>query len=295
MMRISSAILLILTAVGTPAAAQDKARPRATTPGVKIVRDLAYGPHDRQKLDLYLPENAKDPPLVVWIHGGGWQGGSKEGAGPAKPLVEKGYAVAAINYRLTNAAPFPAQIHDCKGAVRYLKLNAGKYGYDPNRVGVFGASAGGHLVALLGLTADKKELDGDLNPGPSCAVNAVVDWFGPTDFCNWGGTGKFPPSNTANGAVDRLLGGPIAEKKEIAKAASPITYTRRDGAPILLVHGDKDGLVPLQQSQLLHDDLKKWGADSTLHVVEGGGHGAGFQTPEVAELTVKFFARTLKK
>lgn len=296
-MRKFAIVALLLLAVPSTSPGQQKAKAGNTPANVTTHRDLAYGPHERQKLDVMVPANSAGKPLIVWIHGGGWQGGSKDGPNPARGLLEQGYVVAAINYRYSRHAPFPAQLHDCKGAIRFLRLNAAKYGnFDTNRVGVIGASAGGHLAALLALTGDKKDLDGDLNPGPSSAVQAAIDWFGPTDFLNYGETGRLPSRGMADGAVDRLVGGPLADKRDVAKLASPITHSRRDGAPILFVHGDKDNLVPLQQSQLLHDDLKKWGADSTLHIVVGGGHGGpGFQTPEIAELTRKFFERTLSK
>ena len=131
-------------------------------PGVQVHRDLEYipGGHARNKLDLYLPAKADHAlPVIVWIHGGGWPGGSKEGC-PAVPFVAKGYAVASINYRLSQHAVFPAQIEDCKAAIRWLRANAEKYDLDPKRIGVWGASAGGHLVALLGTSGGERELEG---------------------------------------------------------------------------------------------------------------------------------------
>src|SRR5438067_9711157 len=164
---------------------KDKAAPKSATPfqlpeGTKAHRDLAYGAHERQKLDLFLPPDVSGPlPLVLWVHGGGWENGRKE-QNPALPFLAKGYAVAATNYRLSQHAVFPAQILDCKNAVRYLRAHAQEYGLDPDRFGVWGASAGGHLVALLGTTGENTfaEETGDTKKASS-AVQAVVDWFGP--------------------------------------------------------------------------------------------------------------------
>ncbi len=129
----------------------------------KVEKNLAYGDHERNKLDIYLPAKGNKPlPIVVWIHGGGWEAGSKENP-PAMGLLNQGYAVASINYRYSKHAPFPAQIEDCKAAIRYLRGNAAKYNIDKDHIGCMGASAGGHLVALLGTTADVAELEGKVD------------------------------------------------------------------------------------------------------------------------------------
>lgn len=160
-----------------------------------------------------------------------------------------------------------------------------------------GASAGGHLVALLGASNDDKSLEGDVggNANQSSRVQAVCSWFGAFDFLNWGGPNKLPTDGMAVSALGKLLGGTVESKLDLAKQASPITYVSKTAPPFLLLHGDKDPLVPLQQSELMHEALKKAGADSTLHVVKGGGHGLGFNTPEVSKTCAEFFARTLKK
>src|SRR5208282_1821342 len=209
--------------------------------GTKVLRDLDYvkDGHERHKLDLYLPEKAEGAlPVVVWIHGGGWSAGSKAGC-PAVPMVAQGSAVSSINYRLSQHATLPAQIEDCKAAIRWLRANAKTYHLDPDRIGVWGASAGGHLVALLGTTGGVKELEGnDGNLDQSSRVQAVVDWFGPTDFRNIGKQLESP-----NSPVSKLLGGPVSENKEKAEKASPVTYVGKDDPPFLIMHGDKDPLV----------------------------------------------------
>src|SRR4051794_4436800 len=184
--------LLLLTgllfAAGT-LTAQEAAKSATRSPipeGTKVVKDLAYGPHERHKLDLYVPPGNGPLPLVIWVHGGGWEKGSKAGGGPALDLLAKGYAVAAINYRLSQHAVFPAQIEDCKAAVRFLRSIAKEYDRDPDHFGAWGASAGGHLVALLGTTDDQAFPAGPGEKQLSSGVQAVCDWFGPSDFLHWG-------------------------------------------------------------------------------------------------------------
>jgi acetyl esterase/lipase len=257
---------------------------------VQVHRDLAYGPHqERNTLDVYVPKTDKPLPLLVWIHGGGWQAGSKDGRNPAVMLLKRGYVVASINYRLSSHDTYPAQIHDCKAAIRYLRANAKKFQIDPDHIGVWGASAGGHLVALLGTTGDVKELEGSVgdHPGVSSRVQAVCNWFGPTDLT------KINP-NTASGAVPKLLGGSIAEKGDVAKLASPVTFATKDDAPTLTIHGTQDPLVPLAHAEYLDEALKKAGVPSTVIVLEGSGHGGpAFLTPEMFDKTDAFFRKHL--
>jgi acetyl esterase/lipase len=271
-------------------------RPQAKAPeGAKVYRDLQYvkGGHERQRLDLYVPEKAKSPlPVIVWVHCGAWLAGSKDGGGPALPFAGNGYAVASINYRLSQHAKFPAQIEDCKAAIRWLRANAKTYNLDPDHFGVWGASAGGHLVALLGTSGDAKELEGDDGPtDQSSRVQAVVDWFGPTDFTKMGGSHDQPESPEA-----RLLGGPVQENKDKAARANPITYITKDDPPFLIMHGDKDTTVPFSQSELLLEALKRAGVDATFKPVTGAGHGGRqFSSDENRKLVEEFFEKHLKK
>jgi acetyl esterase/lipase len=274
--------------------AQQPQRPTPKVPaGVKALRDLAYveDGHERNRLDLYLPEKAAGRlPLVVWIHGGAWRAGSKEGC-PAMWLSGKGYAVASVNYRLSQHALFPAQIEDCKAAIRWLRANAGKYHLDPKHIGVWGGSAGGHLVALLGTTAGGKDLEaGGGNLDQSSRVQCVVEWFGPADLTRTG-HGDNPDSPVA-----QLLGGPASENQKKARKASPVTYVSKNAAPFLIMHGDKDNAVPLRQSELLAAALRKAGVEVTLQVVKDNGHGGpGFNSPESRKLIEEFFAKHLGK
>lgn len=280
--------------VAGPAPAQPPAAPPEKTapglpPGTRTEKDIPYGDHERQKLDLYLPKGDGPTPLVVWVHGGGWEGGSKADGGLARALLPRGYAVAAINYRLSKHAPFPAQIEDVKAAVRFLRANAGKYHLDPDHFGAAGASAGGHLVALLGTSGGAKDLDGDGgSKDVSSAVQAVVDFFGPTDLV------KLSPPGAKNNPVTRLLGGTTGEKKDLAVKADPITYVDPKDPPFLIIHGDKDTLVPLSQSELLQAALKKAGVESELLVIPGAGHGNGVFTKETGAKVAAFFDKHLK-
>jgi acetyl esterase/lipase len=262
--------------------------------GVKALRDLAYVKdcHERQKLDLYLPEKADAPlPVVVWIHGGAWRAGSKEGC-PAIFLAGKGYAVASINYRLSQHAAFPAQIQDCKAALRWLRAHAKKHNLDPKHIGVWGGSAGGHLVALLGTTGNLKELEGkEGNLDQSSQVQCVVDWFGPTDFRNV--PDKF--ANDPNSVIAQLLGGPPAKKKEKAALASPLAHVHKECPPFLIMHGDEDRAVPIAHSEKLAEALKKLSVPVTLVVLKGAKHGGPeFRNEESRKRIEAFFNEHLK-
>ena len=234
--------------------------------GGRVLRDLEYVPngHERQRLDLYLPENAKKPiPVIVWVHGGGWSGGSKANS-PAVRFVPRGFAVASINYRLSQHAIFPAQIHDCKAAVRWLRAHADEYNLDRTRFAAWGSSAGGQLVALMGTTNGVKELEGNLGVlDQSSDIQAVVDWFGPTDFLTVG------PKETRT----KLLGGDAQQNKEQARKASPMSYVSKNSVPHLIMHGDQDNTVPIAQSETFANALKAVGVDITFVKIEGAAHG----------------------
>jgi acetyl esterase/lipase len=257
-------------------------------PGMEALTNLSYGPHDRNKLDLVVPKAAKPVPVVLWVHGGGWEAGDKSNAMMRPALLAKGYAVASTNYRYSKQAVFPAQIADVRAAVRFLKANAKKYGIDPDRIGVMGASAGGHLVALLGVAPTVSELDGeykssDVTPDVKC----VCDIFGPADL-----TTIVPGDNAAN-PVASLLGGPSGKKKDLATLASPLAHVTKQAPPFLILHGDKDPLVPLNQSERFAKKLKEAGAECELVVLKGAGHG-GPQFAAEAPKVLAFFDKHLK-
>jgi acetyl esterase/lipase len=274
-------------------------KPPGKTPplpeGVQAVRDLEYAVRDSisLKLDLYLPrEEVKFPlPVVVWIHGGGWLNGSKDKC-PGVYLAARGFAVASISYRLTDTATWPSQIDDCYEAVRWLRGEAAKtYSLDPDHIGVWGGSAGGHLAALVGTRPAGEE-------AVSSRVQAVCDWYGPSDLLT------MPPNlvsetRTAeqvaqsNGA--KLLGATVREVPDLAKDASALYQVSGDDPPFLIMHGSADPGVPIDQSQRLHDALVRAGVESEFVVVEGAGHGGKeFQTEAVKEKVATFFEKTLR-
>jgi acetyl esterase/lipase len=288
MMLLMAVAAVGLLGMGAAAGAQKKGAGFVVPPGVQVVRNLEYvqNGHERNRLDLYLPEKAARPlPVIVWVHGGGWTNGDKTN-GPAFRFSTKGYAVASMNYRFSQHAIFPAQINDCKAAVRWLRANAQKYGLDADHIGAWGASAGGHLVALLGTTGGVRDLEGPGgNEDQSSRVQAVVDWYGPTDFLTAG----------KKDTRTNLLGGDPQENKDKARRASPMTYVSKEAAPFLIMHGDADQTVPIAQSETFAAALKAAGADVTYVVVKGGHHGGAlFATPETMEQVEAFFGKHLQ-
>ena len=254
---------------------------------------------DRQRLNVFFPEKSAKPlPLIVWIHGGAWSAGSKDHC-PAMRLLEDGYAVASVTYRFSQHGVFPAQIEDCRAAIRWLRGHAAELNIDPTRIGAWGSSAGGHLVALLGVAGDHAAWDKGENLDQSARVQAVVNWFGPADLLTMGAQSDSDSRikhDDANSPESRLIGGAVQEQKEKARAASPVTYATEDDAPMLLMHGDRDELVPHAQSIELRDALQKAGAEATLQTLPGAGHGSGdFGKRETFEAVRAFFALHLKK
>jgi acetyl esterase/lipase len=243
------------------------------------------------ELDLYRPVGATGPlPTVVWIHGGGWTTGSRAQVEQALWLVCEGFAVASIDYRLsgetTSPATFPAQIHDAKAAVRYLRATAGALGLDPERFAAFGSSAGGHLAALLGSSSGVAVLEDPSqgNAGTSSRVQAVIDWYGPTDFARMDAqllapASTCPPGSASHGAArspeSRLLGCGVAEVEcaDRVALASPLTYVDELDPPYLIAHGALDCTVPPQQSTLLYDALSAATGCALHRRVLNGAHG----------------------
>jgi len=298
-MRTMLSSLLLLCAAASHAAGQPG--PQIPLPaGTKVLKDLAYveAGHERQKLDLYLPPTRSRWPLVVSIHGGAFRMGSKDGepAQTAGALVARGFAVAAINYRLSQHAIFPAQIEDCKAAVRWLRASAPRYGYDPERVASFGGSAGGHLAAMLGTAGDVRAFEVGANPGVSSRVQAVVDFFGPTDFLQMDAHRPGPQAmvhDTPDSPESQLVGGPIRDNPDKVARANPITYVTKDDPPFLIVHGDADLLVPHHQSVLLEAALRKAGVSVRFVTIPGGPHG-GDTVAKGLSTALDFLTATLK-
>ena len=265
-------------------------------PHITIERDVPYGAvgHRTLLLDIVRPKQVpKEPmPVVVFIHGGGWAGGNKQHGLPLlAPLAEKGYFCVSVGYRLSGEAAWPAQIHDCKAAIRWLRANAKKYHIHPEKIGVWGASAGGHLSLMVGLSADQADLEGQSgSPGQSSRVACIVNWFGPTDLVAAWNDPSAPPM--VKEVLNKLVGGDADKKQDVLKAASPLTYVSKDDPPVLTMHGTKDPIVPFSQATLLDEAMKKAGAVSYLIPVENAGHGFG--GPEIFRRVHAFLDKYLR-
>lgn len=244
---------------------------------MKTHRDLEFAcvGHRKLLLDLYVPSLNPRPPLVVWIHGGGWRDGSKSKP-PIRRIIEYGYALASISYRLTDEAIFPAQIHDCKAAIRWLRAHAVEYGYDASWIAAAGSSAGGHLALLLGTTASNNELEGTVGRHSDIPtdVHAIVDYYGPSDFILRAKTQADIVYTTQVGSFALLGGvdqGSVDPALEIL--ASPSTHVTHNSPPLLAFHGTSDQRVLLDQSQRIVELFQNHGVPSELVTVKGAGHG----------------------
>lgn len=280
-----------------PASAADSTsvgRGAATVTGMRTLKNIFYtgAKSNSQSMDIYLPDGSKKPaPVIVWIHGGSWSGGSKEECPPVY-FVSSGFAAVSINYRLSQEAAYPAQLYDCKSAIHYLRQHAKDLNIDAARIGVWGASAGGHLAALLGTTGNVSswETPGH-KPGASSKVQAVCNWCGPSDLRDM--HRKLATKQVTLSQVEpiyRLLANRVTP--DWLTAASPISYVSAKTPPFLIMHGDQDATVPVDQSRYFHQVLKTRKIDSTLYVLKGAGHS--FSSSDNARIVLEFFKRVLQ-
>ena len=255
---------------------------------MQVRRDVVFAERDGGPLllDLVLPEAPRPAPVVLWLHGGGWFTGDRRMAPDLhRYFAARGFAMACAEYRLSGQARFPAQLHDVRAAIRFLRREAGRFGLDPAAIGLWGSSAGGHLAALAGVCGHRERLPGEPESGPA-QVAAVAEGYGPVDLAavvdgaqvSLGGE---PPES-------RLLGGPPAELPELARAASPLTHITPAAPPFQIAHGTADVLVPPRQSELLHEALRAAGVESAVHFLPGFRHGflnpaADFDRPDVMD------------
>jgi acetyl esterase/lipase len=268
------------------------------------IRDIAYAGDElnSHKLDLHIPNGVAGPlPVVIWIHGGGWQSGDKALNPNSFQLryARNGYVVASLNYRLSAEAVYPAQIHDCKAAIRWLRANAAQYNLDTTRFGVWGSSAGGHLAALLGTTGDVADLEGTVggNTQYSSRVQAVVDWYGPTDFLQMDSQAlaqgcAASNHNSATSAESLLIGCPIQTCPDAVQRANPLTFLTPDDPPFFIQHGTADCVVPMGQSQILQTVLQDQDHDSAFITLAGAGHGGPLFSTESNLVQVDSFLQT---
>ncbi|HJC22085.1 MAG TPA: alpha/beta hydrolase [Candidatus Eisenbergiella merdavium] len=244
------------------------------------------------RMDIVFPADAQKPlPTVIWVHGGGWSDENLTRkylpSTQLAQLCKKGFVTASIDYRLSQEAPFPAQIEDCKAAVRFLRAHAEEFHVDPERIAAWGESAGGHLVELMAYSTEEEFLN-DCCPGFSSRIQAVVPWYAPADLRlseeEWESTE----------AYRKLFGGAALEERErLMEAASPICYASRKNPPTLLMHGDADRLVSLENSRQMYEALRTAGNDARLIVIPGQGHGF-FDGDEYYESIFHFFEEILK-
>lgn len=264
----------------------------------KEYKDIVYAQIDHRQLhlDLYLPDNEKSPFLLVWIHGGAWRSGSKDDV----PLnfLKQGFATASVEYRLSEEAQFPAMIYDIKAAIRYLRGNAKKYGYQSDKIAIAGSSAGGHLVALVGTTNNDKKLEGTLGnyTNQSSSVQAVIDYFGPTDFMTILKQSTPHGLSVREPALKLLLGDLPYKKVDLARMASPVFHVDQNDPPIFILHGNQDPQVPVNQSYELYSKYKKLNLDAELEIIDDAVHGgdAFFDQERMTKVTT-FLDRVLDR
>lgn len=247
------------------------------------------------KLDLYLPKQS-DPPLVIYVHGGAWRAGSKSDV-PILKLLDQGYAIASVDYRLSTQAPFPAQVHDIKAAVRFLRANSVQFKISTKSIAIIGSSAGGHLAALVGVTNGEKDLEGNVGGhlDQSSAVHCIVSLYGASNLQTILSQSTEAGIKMRVPALQLLLGGQPTEKPELAKQASPVAHLDKQDPPLLLIHGDADPQMPIEQSRELAEAYGVLKLPVQFIIVEGGKHGgAEFYDEERTTKTVLFLNSHLK-
>ena len=276
------AVVALLAATALPVRAEN------------VVRDVTFATVGETKLqlDLYLPETPKPEGLIIWVHGGAWRAGSRKDV-DLKGMAARGWAVASVDYRLSTAARFPAQIHDIKAAIRYLRAHAADYKLPPSRFVIAGSSAGGHLAALVGVTNGLSALEGTVGDfsGQSSTVQAIVDLYGASNLTTilkqstpYGLSVRVP-------ALDLLLGGQPEAAMDLARLASPVFQVDASDPPLFLAHGDQDPQMPINQSHELQGAYEKLGLPVVFKVMHGSAHGGRAFTDEVSLAQIDSFLR----
>lgn len=243
----------------------------------EVSRDIEFAQVDGHslRLDLYLPDSVETPKLIVWVHGGAWRAGSRKSM-PLKGLVEAGYAIASVDYRLSPIAPFPAQIHDIKAAIRFLRAHGDQWKLQTDRIAIAGASAGGHLAALVGTSNQNSQLEGrpiGEHPDQSSDVHAIISFYGASNL------NTILQQSTPHGlsvrvpALELLLGDQPDQVPELAQLASPVAQVDKTDPPLLLIHGDQDPQMPINQSHELTGRYQDHHLPVIFEVVYGGAHG----------------------
>lgn len=263
----------------------------------KVTRDITFATvgDTALKLDLHQPDSGQPVGLIVWVHGGAWKAGSRKGA-ELKGLTAHGWAIASVDYRLSTVARFPAQIHDIKAAIRFLRAHATDYGYPATPFVIAGSSAGGHLAALVGVSNGDAKLEGTVgqNLGVSSDVKAIVDLYGASDLTT------ILAQSTPHGiamrvpALELLLGGQPDKLPELARLASPVFQVDAHDPPLLLMHGDRDPQMPINQSHEIQGAYEALGLPVVFKVHHGTGHGGpAFYSEESLALIDNFLRQHL--
>ncbi len=294
MIRVTTALAFALILFAASSARAQKETPIPET--VSFEKGIEYSNPDDQHLQLNLarPKVGEGPfPCVLFIHGGGFRAGSRDGYNSQiVKLAEKGYVAVTVSYRLAPKYQFPAPIHDTKAAVRWLRANAKKYAIDPERIGVTGGSAGGHLAQFLAVTCGVKEFEGEGgNPTQSSKVKCVVNVYGPSDF-----TKSYGKSVDAAEVLPLFLGGNLEKARPAHIRASPLYWVTPNAAPTLCIHGTEDKYVAFEQAEWMVEKLKAANVEVELLKLVGAGHGFKGKDAETAEKAmIEFFDKHLKK
>ena len=259
-------------------------------------RDVIYAKVDGRDLglDIHMPAEVSNPPLLVWIHGGAWRSGTKAQVPPI--FVKNGIATASVDFRQSTDARFPAQVHDIKAAIRFLRARAADYGYRTDRIAIGGASSGGHLAALVGVTNGETKLEGTVgNDGrQSSSVQAIVVYYGASNLTTILAQSTPFGLGVRRPALELLLGALPDSARELAELASPVMHVDRSDPPLFLLHGDQDPQMPINQSHELQGAYEKAGLDVQFDVVHGAAHGGdAFFLPEHVDKVIAFLRRTI--
>jgi len=295
-------LLLLISSMAINCQSQVPERVKAWFPsGTTFHQNIPYAGDTLKKhlLDIYLPANAKpNTPLVIWVHGGGWWANDKYSdmgymKNTVRTIIEKGYALASIDYRHSTTAAFPAQIQDCNAAIEFLYANSSKYKLDKDRFALIGFSAGGHLASLLALALNNNVSDFyPANRKPSFKIKLVLDFYGPSEFISLVGAAD---PNVTTDPVSTLLGASPLKRPDLSKRASPVTYVDKNDPPFFIVHGEKDDAVPYQQSVLLQSYLDLVKVKNELTIVKGAPHyGEMFDVEEIRGKLFGFLEANMK-
>jgi acetyl esterase/lipase len=272
--------------------------PAVTAAAPAVHADIPYatsGTVDTLRLDLYLPE-AGSAPLIVWVHGGAWENGNKS-AMPLAPLIERGFAVASLDFSPASKARFPGQVHEIKAAIRFLRAEAKRYGYEADRIAIAGASSGAHLAAVVGTSNGHPELEGTLGDHrrESSEVHAILSYFAATNLTTIFAQSTPFGLNIREPAVTRLLGAAPKDADMLARLASPVFQVDRNDPPLLLLHGDQDPQMPINQSHELEGAYEREGLEVDFVVVHGAAHGGdAFYSPANVEKATTFLQKHLR-